>query len=271
MSTGPVTLSTEMKQLLERGYHKSPEFSPRLKDIALIPEDLQSEWDDLLEDWGEYYAIRDLVELDGVGLSTHMNAGDLPIGQRFTREGDIDGRYYRRISNPFGENIVDGNIAAIELNSPQTILIHEFEVVRPVNIQKNEDQDNLIKSCIPTKEEAEESAVNWEKYVEASDKIESRVDNYVRKKCKSPQLMYSAYEVDEEGTPKDNLGEVAVKGKCVIHSSCGLYQTPELENPTWLELCHYFNESLLETGDTHHIFFEGVHKSKGKYFFSSGS
>lgn len=76
---------------------------------------------------------------------------------------------------------------------------------------------------------------------------------------------YSAYghEDDDEDLPLDNLGEVAVQGKCVLFREKGYY-SPVLESPTWLEATVHANAMIYATRDCHHVFFEGLDRM-GEY------
>ncbi|HEV3026347.1 MAG TPA: hypothetical protein VG457_02185 [Planctomycetota bacterium] len=78
-------------------------------------------------------------------------------------------------------------------------------------------------------------------------------------------VIYSAYEMDAEGLPVDNLDQVAVAGRCrFVQKNDPFfgrgedYQSPTVSSPTWLQLCRLANEMILATGDQHHVFLEGV-------------
>lgn len=112
----------------------------------------------------------------------------------------------------------------------------------------------------------------WRDYKAATRKIDERVD----KACKAAghdkvYVDYSAYESDERDVPIDNLDEVAVPGKVVLvgfaddffgGKESKNYQSPILNNPTWLEACVHANKMIDVTGDEHHCFLEGFHRKK---------
>lgn len=78
---------------------------------------------------------------------------------------------------------------------------------------------------------------------------------------------YSAYELDKNDLAIDNLDEVAVEGKVRFRAGRDKFwggkasqdwESPVLENPTWLDLCVHANAMILATNDHHHCFLEGV-------------
>lgn len=95
------------------------------------------------------------------------------------------------------------------------------------------------------------------------------------------RIFYSAYEADEDDVPIDNLDKVAVEGTCKFFAEGDNgwgegddYESPEVENPTWLQVAVFANKMVQITGDSHHCFLEGVYpdsKRKGVYRFAMGS
>lgn len=87
-------------------------------------------------------------------------------------------------------------------------------------------------------------------------------------------VIYSAYEIDENDLPIDNLDEVPFKGTFIVKGlhmdywdSDGdgeTYHSNPITDPTWLQLTVLANDCVNTTRDYHHIFFEGVNK-EGKY------
>jgi hypothetical protein len=64
----------------------------------------------------------------------------------------------------------------------------------------------------------------------------------------------------------DNLDEVSIRGKVKFRAgrdefyggaASRDYESPVLEDPTWLDLCVHANRMILTTGDEHHCFLEG--------------
>ena len=92
-------------------------------------------------------------------------------------------------------------------------------------------------------------------------------------------IRYSAYIVDKEGIPINNLDDIAVKGKVRFYQKHDEfygkgkdYVSKVVENPTWLDVSKLANNMIKVTGDKHHIFLEGVSKKyKNKVYFIIGS
>jgi len=101
--------------------------------------------------------------------------------------------------------------------------------------------------------------LNMDNYI----KIQDRVNEYIGKSA--PKLViYSAYEDGKDGSAIDNLDECPIEGKVIFirerdSFAIGLYQSEIFENPTWLEICGSANDSIIQTGDYHHIFLEGIY------------
>ena len=104
----------------------------------------------------------------------------------------------------------------------------------------------------------------------------------VRETITAPCLVrYSMYKTVEYGhdngdwTVENNLTDVAVEGTVVfIRASweAGNYRSKPFTNPTWLDVCKAANESILLTGDHHHVFLERLDCEKaGTYTMSFGS
>lgn len=59
--------------------------------------------------------------------------------------------------------------------------------------------------------------------------------------------------------------QVAVSGKVKfidqyawIQDDCKPYESEVVESPTWMEVCQLFNDAIHTTGDTHHVYLEGL-------------
>ena len=80
---------------------------------------------------------------------------------------------------------------------------------------------------------------------------------------------FSAYSEDYT----NNLSEIAVEGRIKIkvekEDFFGMmepelrkdYESEIMTNPTWIDLCLCANDMINCTGDNHHIFLEGIHKT----------
>jgi hypothetical protein len=103
-----------------------------------------------------------------------------------------------------------------------------------------------------------------EDWTERNQRIQDRVKAHIGQNAK---VYYSAYESDRNGLPVDNLDEIAIKGKVIFYRAKGWlkeksYRSEVLENPTYLQACKCANDSIITTGDHHHLFFEGVEIEK---------
>lgn len=105
------------------------------------------------------------------------------------------------------------------------------------------------------------------------DTIDERVEKAVKAAGMTEVLVcYSAYDMDEDDEPIDNLNEVAVEGRVRLvgfndefWGEGKDYQSEILENPTWLQVTVCANKMIEVTGDQHHAFLEGLSKlHKGK-------
>jgi hypothetical protein len=78
-------------------------------------------------------------------------------------------------------------------------------------------------------------------------------------------VQFSAYELDDQELPIDNLDKVAVEGRCIFVQECDPhigngknYVSGEYVNPTWIQVCWIANEMIQVTDNRHAIFLEGV-------------
>jgi hypothetical protein len=93
------------------------------------------------------------------------------------------------------------------------------------------------------------------------DAIEARL----RQHYPDGLVRFSAYTLDRNGLPVDNLDDIAVKGPAIFvrrHDSFfgtgSSFSSQRMVDPTWLVLVGIANESVVCTGDEHHIFLEGT-------------
>jgi len=98
--------------------------------------------------------------------------------------------------------------------------------------------------------------LNMKKYCE----IQDRVADYIIDRPK--MVIYSAYKDDKDGAI-DNLDEVPIEGKVVFfREKDNFMEVPFLSetfnSPTWLEICKCANDSIILTGDHHHVYLEDV-------------
>ena len=122
-----------------------------------------------------------------------------------------------------------------------------------------------------------------DKLNEMEDAVDAMIPNDVQKR-----VIFSAYNTSEAtDLPLNNLNSVAVKGKVIMFQEADGFwgndkgkdfQSPVLENPTWLQMAVVANAMIETVRDSHHVFLEGVYAIKGKkidgvkvYTFSMGS
>lgn len=113
-----------------------------------------------------------------------------------------------------------------------------------------------------------EQQEQWNKYMDASRKIDARVEEAVTGSGQQHVWVdYSAYGTDDEDVPLDNLDAVAIPGKCIVYHEATEfyggrksqdYVSEVLDSPTWLRLCVEANRMIGVTRDKHHVFLEGV-------------
>ena len=123
------------------------------------------------------------------------------------------------------------------------------------------------------KESAKEKEDNMDEWQQSYRKIQARVKHL-------DLVSYCAYENDDRGIPKDNLEEVAVWGEVkIMWDSAWVddkgvkFQPKVIVNPTWFDLTGVANTAIRTTGDTSHIFFEGIRWDENQcgYQLSMGS
>lgn len=101
------------------------------------------------------------------------------------------------------------------------------------------------------------SEKSWE---EAYSEIEAQVESAIAREV---LVSFSAYEIDANQIPVNNLNEVVVSGKIQFLSSKGIwrkntYISKVIENPTWLDITVLANKMIIDTQDTHHVFLEDI-------------
>ncbi len=105
-------------------------------------------------------------------------------------------------------------------------------------------------------------ASNRSVYTHTEDQIEYR-----------ERVLYSVYPTEGKNAYTNNLDEVAVEGRIKIETkhdnffggmaseSRRDYESEILENPIWLDICLCANDMINITGDSHHVFLEGLNKT----------
>jgi hypothetical protein len=145
------------------------------------------------------------------------------------------------VDGKIGTRDTDGDIILIDVDQYVRPMLDGFIFKTPDEII-TEDKLSMHRDCV------------------FSD-IDNRVVEFIKSKSGmlDPAVSYSAYRSDQNDIPIDNLDEIAICGKCIIVED--IYQSPVVENPTWLDLCLLAEYMIRETEDYHHIFLEGVCKS----------
>jgi hypothetical protein len=133
-----------------------------------------------------------------------------------------------------------------------------------------------------------QAEINFQEWCKKSRAMDDRVEEAIKAVDgrKTIYVNYSAWNGDEKDMPVDNLDEIAIKGDVILFQDrdeffggpkSKNYQSEVLHNPTWLTVAIHANRMIRATGDKHHIFLEGVVKTKAKidgivvYTFSMGS
>lgn len=102
-------------------------------------------------------------------------------------------------------------------------------------------------------------------------RLKAEIDNQVFVK-------YSAYKLNDDEVPINNLDEIAIAGKVRFYQKHDSffgegynYVNSEIENPTWIDVAVLANNMIHTTGDKHHKFLEGVKQDKDYAYFVMGS
>lgn len=90
------------------------------------------------------------------------------------------------------------------------------------------------------------------------DRFDAMQGKIADKLKKDWHVIYSAYKEDENDLPIDNLDEVYVTKPARFISGDGMYTSPIVKNPTWLEICLLANDMIIATQDFHHVYLEDL-------------
>lgn len=105
------------------------------------------------------------------------------------------------------------------------------------------------------------------RYELVSNDIEFQIAARIGTKGERPLVIFSAYEMDADDVPINNLNDVAFQGRVQFRQARSEYwggpqgrdwKSPVLENPTWLDLCVQANAMIPVTNDRHHVFLEEI-------------
>jgi hypothetical protein len=101
-------------------------------------------------------------------------------------------------------------------------------------------------------------------YASASDAIQNRIKARVGRKC---LVVFTAYKLDADKVPIDNLDDVPITGKVIIRGNRNRihggqtskdYESSIMVGPTWLDLCVIANDQMATTRDRDHRYLEHV-------------
>jgi hypothetical protein len=101
-------------------------------------------------------------------------------------------------------------------------------------------------------------------YASAFDAIQDRIRARVGRRC---SVVFSAYKLDADKIPIDNLDEVPIVGKVMIRGNrhrirggqAGKdYESPVMEGPTWLDLCAIANDQMVANRDRDRRYLEHI-------------
>lgn len=115
------------------------------------------------------------------------------------------------------------------------------------------------------------------KYSNALDEMHNLIEENVNGKM---LVFYSAYIIDDNELPVNNLNEVAIVGSGRFVAEYNDFYADEgtdyisdlITNPTWLDVAILANDMIKTTGDNTHIYLEAVHDmNDGTFTFCMGS
>jgi hypothetical protein len=101
-------------------------------------------------------------------------------------------------------------------------------------------------------------------YAFAFDGIQGRIKARAGRNC---LVVFSAYGLDADKVPIDNLDDVPVPGKLIIRGKRDPnhgtyrskdYESPIMDGPTWLDLCVIANDQMVTTRNRDHRYLEHV-------------
>ncbi len=224
-----------------------------------------TEFAELLAEWGDDYDIQTLLDASEQRLATHCFASELKEGQSFEIDGpEGDGesgvrKQWERIIPGKGFKAPVGVVLAdvIYGGEKQLDSFAADVVVRPHFMPR----ESSVGRRLPTPDEVRQGKAKDAAYDAVSRQMGQQIAAAIKGKV---YVAYSAYETQDD-VPINNLGEVAVQGRCIfLDEGYGgkPYQSYIVENPTWLQLCVVANDMIKKTGDKHHIFLEGVRYDK---------
>ena len=101
---------------------------------------------------------------------------------------------------------------------------------------------------------------------ERIDLAEQKISARIREAVEGDYLVrYSCYDEDSEGVPIDNLDEIAFQGEVILEDEIEEVRSEKtLTNPTWLDVCVEANDIIRRSGNTHHVWIEGLYRMNGE-------
>ena len=96
------------------------------------------------------------------------------------------------------------------------------------------------------------------------EKVYSEIENQLKNEISDEILVrFSAYKIDENEIPINNLNDIVVNGKVKFISPKNIWKNEKytsviVENPTWLDITVLANEMIIKTQDKHHIYLEDI-------------
>ncbi len=241
-------------------------------DRSALREELHS----LLVFWGQSYRLQYLLDAHEQGIRTHERLRDLLPNKAFSFP-EADGSESSAMPNEWVRRRVGGATMINGLVPAQQIVgdtaqgdVHLFDpntVVRPVFAGPSR-----LKGChLPTPMEHQSRIIWWATFDQAVQKMADRVDEAINQSMREIHLSYCAHKSDEHGLPIDNLDDTAVIGKVILvadgDASCPEndsqnYESPVMEDPTWLEICVLANAMIETTNDLDHVYLEGIEEDE---------
>jgi hypothetical protein len=165
----------------------------------------------------------------------------------------------------------EGHLRPAHDSSPTFVASLSEEQVKKLRDRLGADMNDMRQANERPRKTKKQQKAEWDAYSKAMDAIDKRVEAHIKATGRKNIILdYSAYQtdvIDGVELPIDNLDQVPVRGKVKFIAEpddffggeeSQPYVSPVVESPTWLEVCLYANDAILQTNDHHHCFLEGL-------------
>jgi len=128
------------------------------------------------------------------------------------------------------------------------------------DIEYTESEQKMLNEFYSTRQEKENKIRD-----EMEADVERAIHAHTGDEATPVRVIYSVYDYDYDGNIVNNLYDIAFQGKCrLVIEGDGFfgngkeYASPVLLNPQWIQVAIYANEMIEATGNSHHVFLEGL-------------